>query len=236
MADMFSNITVYRRKVYKITKDRMKVYGAKYFGKDYKQVMATYNLTIDHIYSISDGFKNKIHPSVLASMPNLRLVPQHSNQSKGATSAITKEELLQNVETFVSSIPDNLPGIREYKSKIIRQTNRNLSSYCKIYFGESMDVFLKRRGLEVAYLYSMYDGFKNEINPDIIANLHNIKFVPKGTKVLRDPNITIDVLMEGWKKWVHETDVIDAKQDRIKTKLAFKMTLDSISLHYRKGE
>jgi hypothetical protein len=48
---------------------------------------------IDHLYSVSEGFKNGIDPNIIASPINLRLIPQYDNISKGGRSDITKEEL-----------------------------------------------------------------------------------------------------------------------------------------------
>jgi len=48
---------------------------------------------IDHIYSICDGYKNKIPPYIISSVPNLQLLWCSENTLKHTKSWMTKEEL-----------------------------------------------------------------------------------------------------------------------------------------------
>ena len=60
-------------------------------GKEYE---------LDHMYSIFQGFMDKIPPEVIGNQHNLRLIPKFDNRSKRVKCSITLEELLRlvNVE------------------------------------------------------------------------------------------------------------------------------------------
>ena len=47
----------------------------------------------DHKFSVRDGFLNNIPPGVIASLPNLELIPVQQNRANGHESSITVEEL-----------------------------------------------------------------------------------------------------------------------------------------------
>ena len=49
---------------------------------------------VDHIYSIRDGFMNKISPLIISHPANLRILEASKNSSKGPKSEMTLEELL----------------------------------------------------------------------------------------------------------------------------------------------
>lgn len=49
---------------------------------------------IDHMYSIFDGFRNKVSPLVIASIENLRAVPWEDNLAKQSSSTLELSELL----------------------------------------------------------------------------------------------------------------------------------------------
>lgn len=51
---------------------------------------------LDHIYSISEGFKNNIPPEIIGHWTNLRLIPKIENSSKGANCHKTKEQLYED--------------------------------------------------------------------------------------------------------------------------------------------
>lgn len=54
----------------------------------------------DHIYSISDGFKNNINPAVISHPANCRLLWHLDNQSKGVKSFISYQDLLLRIEEW----------------------------------------------------------------------------------------------------------------------------------------
>lgn len=49
---------------------------------------------LDHKYSITEGFKNKILPKIIGSMRNLEFIPCQENVKKGTRCSISLEELL----------------------------------------------------------------------------------------------------------------------------------------------
>lgn len=54
-------------------------------------------LVIDHLYSVKDGFNNKVPISILSHPFNLRLIPREDNLKKAFKSHITIEELFAGV-------------------------------------------------------------------------------------------------------------------------------------------
>jgi len=52
------------------------------------------NYHVDHIYSIIDGWYNKISPKIIGHNVNLRFIPAKENQSKNKKSHISKEDLI----------------------------------------------------------------------------------------------------------------------------------------------
>lgn len=80
---------VYRAEVRKITEEQnlsvLEFY--EYRGKK------TYHL--DHIYSISEGFKNKIKPEIIGNIINLRFIPAAINLQKTNKCDISLEELIR---------------------------------------------------------------------------------------------------------------------------------------------
>jgi hypothetical protein len=57
-------------------------------GKEYE---------LDHMYSITQGFIDKIPPEIMGHHCNLRLIPKSANRSKRVKCSITLEELLGNI-------------------------------------------------------------------------------------------------------------------------------------------
>jgi hypothetical protein len=52
---------------------------------------------LDHIYSISEGFKNNIPIHIIADINNLRFIPARENQSKNYKCHITIDEIINNM-------------------------------------------------------------------------------------------------------------------------------------------
>ena len=57
-------------------------------------------ITKDHLYSISDGMKNKILPAIMSHPANCQLLIHNDNVSKNKKSCITIEELLERIENW----------------------------------------------------------------------------------------------------------------------------------------
>ena len=51
----------------------------------------------DHKFSVYEGFKQNIHPNIIASRDNLELIPISENRSNGRKCSITRDELLNSV-------------------------------------------------------------------------------------------------------------------------------------------
>lgn len=90
------------RKYSKIVRSRTRTIFRKY-----KELIDPDNLTIDskkyhidHIYSISDGYKNNIDPNIISSYVNLRVIGSIDNLKKGQKSEIIKEELIRRYESI----------------------------------------------------------------------------------------------------------------------------------------
>ena len=52
------------------------------------------------MYSVKDGFLNKVDPKILAHPANCRLIRQGENASKKNKSCITLEELLERIKNW----------------------------------------------------------------------------------------------------------------------------------------
>jgi hypothetical protein len=54
----------------------------------------------DHLYSVSDGFKNNVDPKIISHPANCDIKPHSINQIKNSKSSITLEELMSRIERF----------------------------------------------------------------------------------------------------------------------------------------
>ena len=54
----------------------------------------------DHMYSVKEGFLNKVDPKILAHPANCRLIRHNDNVSKGSSSTITLEQLLERIRLW----------------------------------------------------------------------------------------------------------------------------------------
>lgn len=88
--DEYDEFNNYRRLVKNLTE--------KTFRENYDFLTILYlrgnDYNLDHIFSIYQGFKEKIKPEIISSIVNLQLLPEKINKSKGINCWITKEELL----------------------------------------------------------------------------------------------------------------------------------------------
>jgi len=55
---------------------------------------------LDHIYTVIDGFNNRILPQIIANPFNLQMLPAFANVSKNGRSDMTKEELFEKYDEF----------------------------------------------------------------------------------------------------------------------------------------
>jgi len=85
----------YRKVVIKITNKQPIQTLENYEKRGVSGKAGAYNL--DHKYSISEGFFNKIDPQMIGSINNLEFIPWKDNMTKRTKCSITKEELLKLV-------------------------------------------------------------------------------------------------------------------------------------------
>jgi hypothetical protein len=88
--DVFEKYEIYKREVQ---------HKSNITFKKYKKEIDPNNLRgkgyqLDHIYSISTGFKNKIDPNILSIKENLRILSSFDNNSKNNKCDISKNKLL----------------------------------------------------------------------------------------------------------------------------------------------
>lgn len=54
----------------------------------------------DHLYSVSDGYKNNIDSKIISHPANCEIIPHRKNQNKHKTSSITLDELTDRIKKF----------------------------------------------------------------------------------------------------------------------------------------
>jgi len=102
-----SEFQIYRINVQSITKESIKNYGEKYLNKIYllelnKDISGwKEKWAIDHIYSIYEGFKNKISPEIIGSIINIQIITFSENCKKQKTSHISLHTLNKRYNKFL---------------------------------------------------------------------------------------------------------------------------------------
>ena len=86
----------YSKKIRYLTRSNFLKYKKQISGYELKEIDSK-NYHIDHIYSISDGFINKISPEVISSHHNLRVIGKIDNLEKGKKSDITLDKLMEMI-------------------------------------------------------------------------------------------------------------------------------------------
>jgi len=66
----------------------------------------------DHLYSVSDGYKNNIDPAIMSHPANCNIVPHRRNQNKHKHSSITLNELLERIKLFDQQYLELATGIQ----------------------------------------------------------------------------------------------------------------------------
>ena len=72
---------------------------------------------LDHKYSISEGFRNKIHPMIIGHYKNLEVVYHAINESKFIECSITLDELVNGIQLSKDKLSKN---ILEEKFNVLR--------------------------------------------------------------------------------------------------------------------
>lgn len=91
-----------RSKTGLLTEERRKIFRryayacrklAQQWAEDNGYELGQQTFHVDHIYSVLDGFKNEVPPSIISHPKNLRILEAKKNSSKGSNSEISLEEL-----------------------------------------------------------------------------------------------------------------------------------------------
>lgn len=98
---------IYRRNVQSITKSSLRKFGDKYL-KNIKLLNLNSDIwiwqekfTIDHIFSVYDGFKNRISPEIIGSIVNLQIITFSRNAKKHKKSNISLHTLRKRYIKFL---------------------------------------------------------------------------------------------------------------------------------------
>jgi predicted nucleic acid-binding Zn ribbon protein len=83
--------------------DLLKIKGNELLA-EYKMYCPNKNIIVgvvlDHMYSISDGYKNKIDPNIIAHPANCEIMLNEKNCKKGSKSSISYQELLDRIKSW----------------------------------------------------------------------------------------------------------------------------------------
>ena len=84
------------KKVWNETKVTLIKYSNKIKNLDLRG--RKYGYALDHKFSVSDGFKNNVEPSIIAHYENLQIISISENSKKQHNSNISLEELFTGME------------------------------------------------------------------------------------------------------------------------------------------
>ena len=90
----------YKKCVQSYTKLNLYNFGEEYFNLIWQKEKCILELTIDHKFSISEGYKNDIPAIIISSPNNLRLISEKENNEKGKKCSITIIELFEGFLNF----------------------------------------------------------------------------------------------------------------------------------------
>lgn len=104
----YPNIRLYRKRC----KFDFNVYNyPQYFNLNllenngwYKPGINPLGVSRDHLFTIADGFKNKVNPDIMKHPANCQLLLHADNNRKNMKSSITLEELLERIEHWNTNI------------------------------------------------------------------------------------------------------------------------------------
>jgi hypothetical protein len=92
--ERIEEFTEYSKKVRYLTRSTFLKHKKMIKGYEFKELDSE-NYHIDHIFSISDGFLNKVGPEIISSHHNLRVISKNDNLEKGKSSNIELSVLLE---------------------------------------------------------------------------------------------------------------------------------------------
>ena len=101
---------IYSNKVWKITYIQIKKFGSDYLKeinkKEYNKNIKKFKdfWSIDHKYSIKQGFLNKIDPQIIGSIINLEIIKLYENSIKHSKCSIELDKLISEYNLFYKNI------------------------------------------------------------------------------------------------------------------------------------
>jgi hypothetical protein len=92
---------IYICNVWQVTHASIKKYWDPEWKKENKLKKGKDQLTVDHKYSISKGFKDKISPEIMGSIVNLEILTRSKNSSKGCKCSLSLNKLMNDYNNFI---------------------------------------------------------------------------------------------------------------------------------------
>lgn len=164
--------------------------------------------------------KCEIH-SDLMKLENPMFIEEHKEKViKITTSSIYKEKMSKKLERLWeddifrnkviqgrirsgSKIPDEeLSEFRRYYNKVYHYTRKSVKEYKNIINPDNKAIGLKRGLYNIDHIYSIFDGFNNEIEPQIMGSYINLQVLPwiVNLKKQRKSWISKEILLEKYKE------------------------------------
>lgn len=97
-----NRVNLYRDRVKRLTNENYR----KYFNiiNPFKLNRSSGKYSLDHIYSVQDGFDNNVSIEIISSPVNLRMITINENSIKGKKSYITLDELFELHNRFMEEV------------------------------------------------------------------------------------------------------------------------------------
>lgn len=115
----------YKSLVKFVTNHSINKFAFNEWGYDFIEKWSIDKFHVDHVYSIYDGYLNKIDPLIVGSFCNLQFIWCKDNFSKGRKSGITLDNLLEKYESFYS---ENFNKMEYIKTKYEELKNQQQDS------------------------------------------------------------------------------------------------------------
>jgi len=102
-------LELYRYNVGIITRENINRYGEKYLLTNAKELYQKNKnlkfkekLSVDHKFSVIEGFKNKISPEIIGSIINLEIMTISENSKKHKRCSVTRQKLINDYKNFLN--------------------------------------------------------------------------------------------------------------------------------------
>lgn len=115
-----SDFQIYKKNVLSFTLYNLRVFGENKFGENYRNKIGQYH--VDHMFSIKEGYLQKVSPYIIGSIVNLQLLKGSNNISKGTKCDINKDKLINEYDNF-----------EEKEKKVLKEMKNKRSKYYEVY-------------------------------------------------------------------------------------------------------